>query len=212
MGISAGQGVPSLRPGVCTSTTRPTNPFEGQMIYETDTDMLALWNGSAWRYIAATTPTNGSVLQVVSQTYDTAASASLTSSPSDISGMSVSITPKSTSSKVLVSTVLNVSADVSVNNVALRMMRDSTVIFSGASPGSRANGMALVGTSNQYLVECISGTHLDSPASTSALTYKIQWWSTNGSGSAYINRSKDDADNQYRPRMASSITVMEIAG
>lgn len=201
-----------FRPGVCTSTTRPTTPFEGQMIYETDTDMVALWNGSAWRYIAATTPTSGSVLQVQSTTYDTAASASLTSSPADITGMSVSITPKSSGSKILVSTVLNVSADVSVNNIALRMVRGSTVIFSGASPGSRASGMAVVGTSNQYLVECITGVHLDSPSSTSALTYKIQWWSTNGSGAGYINRSKDDADNQYRPRLASSITVMELAG
>lgn len=36
------------RPGVCTSTTRPTTPFEGQMIYETDTDKLLIYNGSAW--------------------------------------------------------------------------------------------------------------------------------------------------------------------
>jgi hypothetical protein len=37
-----------FRPGVCTSTTRPTAPFEGQMIYETDTDKVLVWNGSAW--------------------------------------------------------------------------------------------------------------------------------------------------------------------
>ena len=37
-----------LRPGVCLSTTRPTVPYEGQMIYETDTDKVLVWNGSAW--------------------------------------------------------------------------------------------------------------------------------------------------------------------
>ena len=37
-----------LRPGVCTSTTRPTAPYEGQMIYETDTDKMLIWIGSAW--------------------------------------------------------------------------------------------------------------------------------------------------------------------
>jgi len=37
-----------LRPGVCTSTTRPQAPFEGQMIYETDTDKVLVWNGTAW--------------------------------------------------------------------------------------------------------------------------------------------------------------------
>ena len=37
-----------IRPGVCTSTTRPTVPYEGQLIYETDTDRLLSYNGSAW--------------------------------------------------------------------------------------------------------------------------------------------------------------------
>jgi len=37
-----------LRPGVCTSTTRPTAPYEGQMIYETDTDKGFIWNGTKW--------------------------------------------------------------------------------------------------------------------------------------------------------------------
>ena len=37
-----------LRPGVCTSTTRPTAPYEGQMIYETDTDKMLIWIGSSW--------------------------------------------------------------------------------------------------------------------------------------------------------------------
>jgi len=38
----------ALRPGVCTSSTRPTTPYEGQVIYETDTDKLLAWNGSSW--------------------------------------------------------------------------------------------------------------------------------------------------------------------
>jgi hypothetical protein len=37
-----------IQPGVCTSTTRPASPFEGQYIYETDTDQTLVWNGSAW--------------------------------------------------------------------------------------------------------------------------------------------------------------------
>ena len=45
-----------LRPGVCLSTTRPTAPYEGQMIYETDTDKTLFWNGSAWVNINSVSP------------------------------------------------------------------------------------------------------------------------------------------------------------
>lgn len=45
-----------IRPGVCTSTTRPTAPYEGQMIYETDTDKTLFWNGSAWVNINSVSP------------------------------------------------------------------------------------------------------------------------------------------------------------
>jgi len=48
MAISSALGTGSLTPGVCTSSTRPTAPFEGQMIYETDTDRVLIWNNSAW--------------------------------------------------------------------------------------------------------------------------------------------------------------------
>ena len=41
-----------IRPGVCTSSTRPTAPYEGQMIFETDTDKVLVCNGSAWLYSA----------------------------------------------------------------------------------------------------------------------------------------------------------------
>lgn len=52
MGISnVGSG---LRSGVCTSTTRPSAPYEGQMIYETDTNRVLVWDNAAWVMIADT--------------------------------------------------------------------------------------------------------------------------------------------------------------
>jgi len=51
-----------IKPGVCTSATRPTVPYEGQLIYETDTDMVAAHNGSAWVY------THSSGLVLISST------------------------------------------------------------------------------------------------------------------------------------------------
>ena len=49
MPITSQIGSSSLsKPGVCTSSTRPATPYEGQMIYETDTDKVLIYNGSAW--------------------------------------------------------------------------------------------------------------------------------------------------------------------
>jgi len=49
MGIASYSGASSvIKPGVVTSSTRPSSPFVGQLIYETDTNRLAAYNGSAW--------------------------------------------------------------------------------------------------------------------------------------------------------------------
>ena len=59
-----------LRTGVCTSTNRPTTPYEGQVIYETDTDLVYLWNGTAWVEIvsALTKAPRGIMTAVVTAT------------------------------------------------------------------------------------------------------------------------------------------------
>jgi len=41
-----------IKPGVCTSTNRPVNPFDGQVIYMTDVDQTAVWDGSQWTVLA----------------------------------------------------------------------------------------------------------------------------------------------------------------
>lgn len=57
MGLDSGYGIGSLKPGVCTSTTRPASPFTGQMIFETDTNRVAVYTGSSWIVLAdADTP------------------------------------------------------------------------------------------------------------------------------------------------------------
>jgi hypothetical protein len=71
MGISA--TTRGLRPGVCTSTNRPSSPFEGMVIYETDTNRVLVWDNAAWVMIADTDSPPG--LQLIkSQTVGTAVS------------------------------------------------------------------------------------------------------------------------------------------
>ena len=53
MPLSSVVGAQSIiKPGVCTSSTRPAVPFEGQMIYETDTDKTLVWDGSTWVFVS----------------------------------------------------------------------------------------------------------------------------------------------------------------
>lgn len=104
MPLSSVLGAQSLvRPGVCTSSTRPASPFEGQVIYETDTDLVQVYNGSGWKTLGRmVASTNGSVLQVVSTTKTDTYSHTGGLTFSNVTGLSASITPTSTSSKVFV--------------------------------------------------------------------------------------------------------------
>jgi hypothetical protein len=44
-----------IKPGVCTSTNRPANPYDGQVIYETDTDRTLVYNGTGWVFLSTST-------------------------------------------------------------------------------------------------------------------------------------------------------------
>jgi len=65
-----------IKPGVCTSTTRPSVPFEGQLIYETDTDRLAVYTGTTWSYMTGSAAPPG-LIYLTSATFTTASSVSL---------------------------------------------------------------------------------------------------------------------------------------
>lgn len=71
MPLSSVLGAQSLvKPGVCTSSTRPASPYEGQTIYETDTDLVKSYNGSAWATIGPTpTFNNISVITATNATW-----------------------------------------------------------------------------------------------------------------------------------------------
>jgi hypothetical protein len=155
----------------------------------------------------------GCTLQVL-QTPKTDTFTTSSTSFTDITGLSVNITPSSTSSKVLVFMDCKVA---SASNVTafVRMVRDSTAIYVGdaASDRQRATMSNSDDPSSQFIFQ-MSGMFLDSPSTTSQVTYKVQILSepSGNTGNVYVNRSDADTDNNQEGRYASSITVMEIAG
>ncbi len=152
----------------------------------------------------------GKVLQVVSTTKSDTWD-STTASWVDVTGMSVNITPSATSSKILVTLNMMISQTGTTNRAYIRLVRDSTAIHIGDSAGSRQQGTAWVrGEGTSYTVENFSVTYLDSPSSTSALTYKAQGGVFNSAGMA-VNRDGDNSDGTWNLRGASTITVMEIS-
>ena len=202
MAISSALGVGSLTPGVCTSTSRPANPFEGQLLYETDTDMLVIWNGSAWRYIASTTATNGTILQVDSATTAARTYSRSNTTYANITGLTVSITPKSTSSKVLVRANVCCGLSVATEIVRLQLARNGSAI-GGGNEGSVIGETRATDRAYQFSME-----FLDSPSSTSALTYSVQTRTTSTDYTFFLNRrGTTDLYNGI-----STITAMEIAG
>ena len=159
----------------------------------------------------------GKVLQVV-QTEKTDTFTTTSGTLVDVTGLSVAITPSSTSSKILVFVNVWASANYYVGHIGL--FRDSSEIGLADAASNRpislmdfAATSASMATHGQIM--CLSGHYLDSPSSTSALTYKIKAarrYDNSSSPVTCINRSVPDRDtNTYDHRKISVITAMEIA-
>ena len=162
--------------------------------------------------VAFPNTSTGKILQVKQATQTGRVSASVTSTVfQDISGLSVSITPTATSSKILVSFHLHVATTIGNYTVFSRIMRDSTAIGIGDQVGSRPRVSNITWSNNEsYQTTAIDNAFLDSPNTTSATTYKIQWTDSYGQ-TLYLNRGITDSDSIYYPCTSSHITVMEVA-
>ena len=158
-----------------------------------------------------TNATAGTVLQVV-QTVKTSYFTFSGGSWLDVTGLSVSITPSSASNKILVSfsAYATQSGTTGTYGVNLRIVRDATSIFLGDAAGSAQQSSGQIGSNNGNYGFGLSGQYLDSPATTSSVTYKIQTYGesgvTLGIGGSYLTTAP------YSGRTPSQIVVMEIAG
>ena len=173
-----------------------------------DTDMLAAK--------AATAPKlgNGSILQVVqtnSNTHQTSNSGSYV----DLSGLSATITPSSSSNKILIVCTIGISK-LDNHSFLGRVVKDGSAI-------SGAGGVAESGHGNQYsgvwwtirsyghAPNLYTAQYLDTAGSTSAITYKAQGASSDSSQYFYFNYTYYGENHAYASPVSSAITLYEVA-
>ena len=159
--------------------------------------------------------TGGKILQVVSTTKTDTFSASVTSgATTSITGLTATITPSSTSNKVLVMATITGANSVDYAAMPAILTRGGTAIGVGDTAGSRTSisgGTQARNTDNNDFAQS-TVLYLDSPSSTSALTYGIDILNPNaGTVTLYVNRPPVEPDSATKARSSSTITVMEVS-
>jgi hypothetical protein len=151
---------------------------------------------------SAVQASSGRVLQVVNATYSTYTSFS-SATLADL-GLSATITPSSSSSKILVFTDLAGGIAVTTTSAGanVKLLRGSTIIVNLEQTAGIMSGTSTERNWGAFG----SSSYLDSPATTSATTYKIQVANTNGSGNIYVNNYALTANSA-----TCTMTLMEIA-
>ena len=155
----------------------------------------------------------GKVLQVV-QAVATTAFSTTSGSLTDITGMSASITPSSSSNKILISTVIPHASTTNFGYPRFVLLRGSTQINLGASAASATRDSA--GNAGfdagiaPYVLHNTVSIYLDSPSTTSSTTYK---WQTSVTSSRtqyfFVPQDTSSSNSHTAP---GTITLMEIAG
>jgi len=172
-------------------------------------------NGSSW---ASTAPAaGGKVLQALSTGVTAATATSTSASWVDISGMSVSITPSASTSKVFVIAQISFNAQ---NHNALRIVRNDGSADTGVGVGALVGARYGAGTGGTYnnaeanTQRNITLTVLDNPPASAAYTYKVQWCTN---GTMYLNRNNNNHNNGGGTTQSgrdahsySAITVFEV--
>lgn len=158
----------------------------------------------------------GSIVQTVQAVKTDTWSSTTISTWLDITGATVTITPTSAANKILVIPDFIIGGDGGLGvNYMLRLLRGDNAIYTPTDAGSRAQGImeveSSVSSAYDYMLFPTMRMFLDSPGTTSPVTYKVQGRLTNG-GTLYVNRHHVDTNDITQMRTASSFTVMEIVG
>jgi hypothetical protein len=150
------------------------------------------------------------IVQIQSTTLTTNLTVSAGTTAVDLTGLSVNITPTSASNRILV------LVNIQFNNASFEgfvglVNRNGTLVAQNTAGGSTAGCFSLsTANSNVYWLMSSSASFIDSPATTSPLTYKLQTATVSGTYTLYVNRTQRGNSNDASG--TSTITVMEISG
>ena len=156
--------------------------------------------------------TGGKILQVVTTDYTGLFSTSSANTWTNVSGLDLSITLASSSSKVLIMVSLGQVSSSNDVGSAWDIRRDTTAILQGATDGSRIACSFKVGCYQPSHATAKTFTGIDSPGASGTYTYKI-WCRSQGGTTLYLNRTNnnEDSSDSYAARPASHLTLVEIA-
>ena len=183
--------------------------------------IITLNNNSLSSVTALPAGVGGKVLQVVQTHSNTTSSQSLSDdSTTNISGLSATITPSSTSNKIKITCRWNGEISSVSNEATLfGLRRDTTIIGNQSSVGSRASNMQQMasgygnGQDAASTMDSAVWFYMDSPSSTSAITYHATViWYAGGTQTLYNNRTVNDNNDENHERATSTIILEEIAG
>lgn len=160
----------------------------------------------------------GQVLQVAS-TFSNTHVAVTTSTPTNV-GLSATLTPSSSSSKILVTFNGMTGSSSNDSSCGISLYRhlnypSGSAGFVGVGDNGSNNSQVEVGTASfakDSLPDSAGITFLDSPNTTDEVAYTIYLVSRSGSYTSYLNRTGTNANATYSYSGGSSITLMEIAG
>jgi len=194
-----------------TTTLRATDNTTQTITFPANTGTV-ITTASTGRVIPSAAVPTGSVIQVISVILDTTASFAPNGTPTNLTGLAVTITPQFSTSKILIQSSICYGTSGPVTTYGGYYTRNGTAIglgVAGASQQRVSFGLCFTPDANQVLQAAFM--LLDSPASTSATTYQVVLQNDN-TQPIYINRSANDSNNATGKRGSSTITVMEIAG
>lgn len=159
------------------------------------------------------TPSGGKVLQVVENNVNTTSSQSISTTMVNISNLSATITPSSTSSRILVDVRVQGEPNNSSHEPLYGLKRGSTIIASAPTAGNRKSGIqsAWIGYhgDNNESIEGGNFSTIDHPNTTSATTYYVTVVSASN-GTLYNNRTINDSNNVNHERVTSTVRLWEL--